>query len=555
MQRRLPPRQGGVAGDRAAGEGGADERVDPPRGGARDPVQPVVDDDALSPLQRRAVPRARCLRERRQRPHRVERGEPGRAAPGHERRRRDRAGGRADLARRGARAAAGGRRRADPRRRLDARRRLRRSPHRDARGGGRGARARRRHPPADTRHRDRARPAPRGARRAHRPRPDRDRARRQRGGHLGAAGGGDGRRIRAVRAGRPPARRDAGRGRARDPARRAVLPRSRPPRLRQGGGRRHARRRIRAESARALDRRRAVGPRRQPGRVGHRSLRTAARGRDPPVPVPRGRRRDPPALSPGCDDARRQSAARAGAGRARLLGRRRSVAQRLRGSGRPRQGPGGVDDRRRHRGRRHAVPGVALRAGLPEHRLRRGDRSRGVQVLLPAALPARHEHGGPRLPAEPAPRVPRGARRGLRHEERLGARRLLRAGPPVAARGGGPARVRLEGAAVPRPARRGAPRDPRPRRHLRPHVVRQDRGLGPGRAGAARAGVRRPHRSPGRACRLHAVPQRRRRDRRRPDRHAAGGGSLPRRDRRGGGRLRSRLARAPRGRRRARSAT
>ena len=45
-----------MAGRRAAREGGADERLDPPRGRARDPVQPVVDDDAVPPLQRRAVP-------------------------------------------------------------------------------------------------------------------------------------------------------------------------------------------------------------------------------------------------------------------------------------------------------------------------------------------------------------------------------------------------------------------------------------------------------------------------------------------------------------------
>ena len=167
------------------------------------------------------------------------------------------------------------------------------------------------HPAADPRHRHRARPAPRGARRAHRRRVDRDRARRRRGRHLGAAGGGDGGRVRPVRAGRPPARRDAGRRRARDPARRAVLPRPRQPRLRQAGGRRAAHRRLRAGPARALDRRRAVGPRRQPGRVGHGPLRAAARGRHPPVPVPRGRGRRAPALPPGRDDARRQPAARA----------------------------------------------------------------------------------------------------------------------------------------------------------------------------------------------------------------------------------------------------
>ena len=80
----------------------------------------------------------------------------------------------------------------------------------------------------------------------------------------------------------------------------------------------------------AVGGRRALGSRREPGPVGHGPLRAAARGRDPPLPVPRGRGRDPPALPSGRDDPGRQPAARADARAAGLLGRRRALAERLR---------------------------------------------------------------------------------------------------------------------------------------------------------------------------------------------------------------------------------
>ena len=55
-QLRVPPCEGRRAGRRPRREGRADERLDAPCGRARDAVQPVADDDAVPPLQRRALP-------------------------------------------------------------------------------------------------------------------------------------------------------------------------------------------------------------------------------------------------------------------------------------------------------------------------------------------------------------------------------------------------------------------------------------------------------------------------------------------------------------------
>ena len=63
-------------------------------------------------------------------------------------------------------------------------------------------------------------------------RADRDRGGRERLRHLGAAGGGHGRRVHPVGAGRPPAHRPRGGRRPRASARHAVLPRHRQPGLR-----------------------------------------------------------------------------------------------------------------------------------------------------------------------------------------------------------------------------------------------------------------------------------------------------------------------------------
>ena len=172
-----------------------------PRRRARHAVQPVADDDALPPLQRRALPRARRLRDRRQPADRVEPGEPqgapARCEPGARR-----SGSTSSCVgpEEAVRLHAGGHAR---------------SPS-TARSGcpttAPSTRTRRHYALADAarelgveirtgsaRDRDRARAGQRGAR-GRRPRPaDRDRARRQRRRDLGAAGRGDGRRVHARR--------------------------------------------------------------------------------------------------------------------------------------------------------------------------------------------------------------------------------------------------------------------------------------------------------------------------------------------------------------------
>ena len=190
------------------------------------------------------------------------------------------------------------------RRRLDRRGRLRRSAHRDPHAGRRGPRPGRADRHLDAGHRASSWTTAAPCRRPHRPRADRDRARGQRVRHLGAAGVGDGRRVHAVGAGRPPAHRADGGARPRAAARHALLPRHRQPGLRPLRGGRRAVRRVRARPGRALGRRRAVEPLvREP--AGRRAAVRAAVGRrGAPLPVPRGRRHGHAGVPSRRDDAR-----------------------------------------------------------------------------------------------------------------------------------------------------------------------------------------------------------------------------------------------------------
>ena len=327
--------------------------------------------------------------------------------------------------------------------------------------------------------------------------------------HVGAAGLGDGRRVHAVGPGRPPAHRTRGGRRVRAPARHAVLPRHRQPRLRPLRGGRCALRRVRARSRRPLGRRRPVGSRRAGAPSGSRALRPVdGRGR-PAVPVPRGRRRGGARLPPGRHDARRQPAAGPHAGHPRLLDGGRPLAERLRRRGRHREDDRRVDDDRRDRARHERPPCVAVRRGVPGARPGRGRRPRGLQVLLPPPLPARHRRVGPAEPPLAAPRQAPGGRRGLRRQERLGARGPPRPGEALAALGSRPARVRLGAAAVVQERGRGARRDPRSRRPDRHDLVRQDRCPGPRRSAPARARRLQPDRPRSGKRHLHAVPERR----------------------------------------------
>ncbi len=336
----------------------------------------------------------------------------------------------------------------------------------------------------------RARTAARGACGADRVGPHRDRGRRQRRGHVGAAGGRDGRRAARLDPGRASAHRPRRRGRARAAARPALLPRPRLPRLRQVGGGRRALRRLRARSRRALAGRRPVGSQRahRAGRRG--ALRAAHGGCREALPVPRRRRRGQARLPSRCDDARRQPAGRRASGRARLLRRRRALAQRLRRGGRNRQGRGRARDRRRERAGSPVVPPLALRGRASRSGLCVRERARGLPLLLPAALPARQRRAGPSEAHECAARAHAGRRRGLRHQERLGARRLLRARTAVAQGGGGAARLRLGRAALLRRAGggvRGPARARGPDRHDARSARSRSRALGPLRCSSASA--------------------------------------------------------------------
>ena len=223
------------------------------------------------------------------------------------------------------------------------------------------------------------------------------------------------------------------------PREHAVLPRHRQPRLREG-------REPAACSSAATSRTRS------------RAGRTACRGSTASEPLPpdharfqqlmagavaalsvaRRRRRDRARLPSRRDDARRQSAARAGAGCARVLAGRRPVAERVRRRRRAGQGARRAgDDRRDARstssrtGRGASAARTATRPSPPRARARSTSTTTASATRYDVS-----EAGRPKR-AVPAARAPAGARRRVRDEERLGARRLLQA---RASSGGGPAR-------------------------------------------------------------------------------------------------------------------
>ena len=314
------------------------------------------------------------------------------------------------------------------------------------------------------------------------------RARRQRDRHVGTSGHRHGRLVHVLDPRRPPAHRAPRGRRSRAATPDAVLPRHRQPRLWQGGERRRAVRRRRAEPGVALGRRRSVGSRRARGAARPRALRAADGRRGAALPLPRRGRRDRARLPPRRDDAGRESAARAHARRARLLDCGGTVAERLRRSRRARESARRARHRRRGRGRRPAVPSLALRRAVPGRVIRRRGRTGGLQVLLQAEVPAGRVRSGQAEAALPASAAERRARRGLRSEERLGARRVVRARQHGAPRRRGAAsRGRLGATAVARPGRGRARRDPRARGDPRHDLVREARALGTRRA---RAGLR-----------------------------------------------------------------
>ena len=298
----------------------------------------------------------------------------------------------------------------------------------------------------------------------------------------------------------------------------------------RGAPRRAARRRPGADGPRAPGRRRAPA-RRHLHAAGH-HLRADRRGRPqgPAVPAgPRaahhpGGRVDPDQARPGPAHPRAQRLRRRRLPRARDRPRRRRavaagrLAQPLR-PGRPRHPPA---RRRLHprgrlrpraRRRRHLAGARGQRAHAVGHLLRpgepRGDDAPGARALRPV----------PRAPGRPLPPAPAGrAARGGAQRRRRGHRRRVDAGP---------VQLRLLRARLPRaPDGRRAGRGVRPRRARRRPLHAHDR-----RAGARARGLP-PHRR--RLRRSARVP------RGLGARRAGAGARLPRRDGRGGQRLRHR---------------
>ena len=181
-----------------------------------------------------------------------------------------------------------------------------------------------------------------------------------------------------------------------------------------------------AEPVVALGGRRALGARRRVAAARLRAVRAAHGGRHPPLPVPRRCRGDPPRLPPRRDDARREPADRADARRARLLGRRRAVAQRVRRWRRDRAGARRLDHGRRS-GRRHrAVPGVAVRRHVPRSAgSRRASLARPTRDYYRLRYPYDADVAGRPRRLSPLHGRLAGGRRRVRHEGRLGA-----GGPP-----------------------------------------------------------------------------------------------------------------------------
>ena len=180
-----------------------------------------------------------------------------------------------------------------------------------------------------------------------------------------------------------------------------------------------------------------------PVRVRHGPLRAVAGGRDPPLPVPGARGRDPPALPSRRDDPRRQPAARPDARAFRACGSAAGLS--LNGFG----GAGGLGRALAEwmtdgepQPRRRRLSRLALRRGLPRplvcHRRARARPTATTTGCATRSTPT----SGARAP-RPSPLHVRLQELGavFGDQERLGARRPLRARAPVAAQRRRPARA------------------------------------------------------------------------------------------------------------------
>ncbi len=221
------------------------------------------------------------------------------------------------------------------------------------------------------------------------------------------------------------------------------------------------------------------------------------------LPVPRRRRRRHARLPSRRDDARRQPAARPDARRARLLDGRRPVAERLRRRRRHRQDHRRVDHVGRDRARRLRLPRLALRRRLPRPRLRRGGRpARSYRYYYRLRYP---------LDADEWGRPQRACARctgGCRSRARCSRRRTAGSAPTTCgpgSPGAGPAPTSARSAGRRRRTSTGCA-DRAPRRSASAAGIIDMTSFGKidveraGRAGAARARLRQPHRPAGRAA-------------------------------------------------------
>ena len=299
----------------------------------------------------------------------------------------------------------------------------------------------------------------------------------------------------------------------------------------------------------ALGRRRAVGAR-QPAaadrtRSGSRPLLA---GRDPPLPVPGGRRRGQARLPSRRDDARRQPAARPDAGRPRLLDGGRPVAERLRRRRRHGQDRCRVDHDGRVGARRRTPIAPGASAGAyrdPDFTAAAAREAYRYYYRLRYPLDT-DEWGRPQRLSPLHGRLQElGAVFGV--EERLGAGRLL---PPGPGRGGARAPTSASSA-----GRRRRTLDLLAEEH---RAFRERVGIidmtsfgkievsGPGALALLERVADNRIDRPGRSRRLHAVPERRAAASSPTSPSRAWRGALPHRHRRRRRRLGPRLAAAQR---------
>ncbi len=336
MQHRPPSRADGADGRDPARQRRTDQRLDVARRRNGDSIPHLADSDADANLQRGALP---AVDRRNRRRGRVARGrqfarggeqgsfqipatadQPGQGI-GHERRN--------DLGGRSAENFPAHERRRSVRRAAHSRRRPREPErHHDGdRAAGEGAG--RDDPHRRARHRHRARAARRCGSGEHRTRPDQNRNRGQRGGHVGAAGRGNGRSQLADDAAHPSAPGHQTDSRRRTAAQHAVPARSIQPVLPARGSGRVPRRRVRGRTKGVGRRRCAVGFHSAVVLGGLGFVRADYGRRDPPHPHSGKSRNHAHRQRPGSDHARQPPAVGAGAGRAGLLRRVRTLAHGL----------------------------------------------------------------------------------------------------------------------------------------------------------------------------------------------------------------------------------